>query len=91
MVQELLKAEEFTYLADKESGKATGTLIDYLKGKEMITEEEEGKYKIDVEKLLETSGSTGNGADGKDVYTLEKVEDEEASGENDGIKYAVKY
>lgn len=90
-VQELLKTEEITYLTDKESGKEEGTLLDYLKERELIITLEEGKYQIDVEKLLGRNGSTGNGTDGKDVYIIEKIEDEESSGENEGIKYAVNY
>ena len=92
MVMELLKTEEFTYLTEKESGKTTLALTDYLKEKGIITaEEEEGKYKINVEVLLGTAGSTGNGTDGKDIYTLEKANGEETSGENEGTKYDVKY
>ena len=80
---ELLKTEEFNYLTDKESGKETGTLTDYLEEKGIITEETEGKYKISVEVLLGMAGSTGNGTDGKDVYKLEKSDGDEELGKKE--------
>ncbi len=83
MVMELLKTEEFTYLTEKESGKTTLALIDYLKEKGIITEETEDKYKINVEVLLGTAGRTGNGTDGKDVYKLEKSDRDEELGKKE--------
>ncbi len=75
-----LKATE--YATEKQTGKYTKTLIDYLTEKEIISIKEgiDG-YIINVEKLMGEKMIYGNGKDGlKDVYKLEKVVEEGVTG-----------
>ncbi len=67
-----LKAAEYT--TEKQTGKYTKTLIDYLTDKEIIsTKGGIDGYIINVEKLMGEKQRYGNGTDGKtDVYKLEE-------------------
>ena len=73
-VYETLNLESAEYMTESRIGEYGGSLIDYLLDEEYIKEtDEEGKYLINVEKLLGTKGKYGNGTDGKnDVYKLEE-------------------
>ena len=84
-VKEAMRLEYTEYIFEKNQGQSTGTLIDYLQGKKIIGEAgEDGKYKIDVEKLSNTEIDLGKGTDGKDVYMLEEVAGEETEGAGTG-------
>ena len=74
-VKEAIGLEYSNYLLEKNQEQTIIDLIGYLKDiRNIITEtEEEGKYKIDVEKLLNKTSSLGTGTNGKNVYMLEKI------------------
>ena len=85
-VKEALRLEYANYVLEKNQGQITTDLIGYLKdNKKLIGELEEGKYKIDVEKLLNKTPLLGTGTDGTDVYKLEDNSDEEE------VKYKIIY
>lgn len=77
-VLEQMQLEVSAYTVDKTSGNTTVTLIDFLKEKSIISEiaGEEGKWQINVEKLLGSNQNMGNGIATKDkkedVYLLEE-------------------
>ena len=73
-VFEQLQIEEMSYITDKTAGTTTKSLVEYLKDKLIITaiDEENGIWLIDVEKLLGSKQSLGNGTYPNDVYTLEQ-------------------
>ena len=76
-VREAMQLEYTNYKLEKKIGKGASTLVEYFQEKEIIGEtEEDGKYVIDVEKLLGTKPTLGLGTDGKDVYKLEEVTEE---------------
>ena len=52
-----------------------------MQEQDIIGEEEEGKYKIDVEKLLGGRQKLGNGTGDTDVYKLEDITEEDTSSE----------
>ena len=56
-VLEQMKIQASSYTVDTMAGEYTGTLIEYLEGKNIITEitGEEDKWKIGVENLLGTN------------------------------------
>jgi len=71
---EQLQIEEMSHKTDKAAGTTTKSFIEYLKDKFIITaiDEENGIWLIDVEKLLGSKQSLGNGTYPNDVYTLEQ-------------------
>ena len=77
-VLEQMQLEVSAYTVDKTSGNTTVTLIDFLKEKSIISEiaGKEGKWQINVEKLLGSNQNMGNGIATKDkkedVYLLEE-------------------
>ena len=91
-VLEQMQLEANAYTIDKTTGNTALSLIDFLKGKSIITEiaDEEGKWQINVEKLLGEKQTMGNGTatvDKKeDVYILE--EQITPTGSNENVKVA---
>ena len=73
-VLEQMQLEASVYTVDKSTGKYSNSLIDYLKGKSIISDisGEEDKWLINVTTLLGSNQSMGMGTYPNDVYVLEK-------------------
>ena len=91
-VLEQMQLEANAYTIDKTTASTSLTLIDFLKGKSIITtiDGEDGKWKIDVEKLLGSKQTMGNETATKDkkedVYLLE--EQPTSTGNTKNVKVA---
>lgn len=82
-VLEKLKIDVTGNYIDKLTGNTSNGIIEYLTSKEIIGEEIKGennegtrKWQINVEKLLGSKQSVGNGSKYKDVYMLEEKEED---------------
>ena len=73
-VLEQMQLETSAYIVDKNVGKYSNNLIDYLKEKSVISDisGEEDKWLINVTTLLGSNQSIGKGTYPNDVYVLEK-------------------
>ena len=73
-VLEQMKFEVSAYTIDKNTGNYSNSLIDYLKGKNIISDisGEEDKWLINITTLLGSNQSIGKGTYPNDVYVLEK-------------------
>lgn len=73
-VLEQMQLEASAYTVDKTTGNYSNSLIDYLKGKSIISDisGEEDKWLINVTTLLGSNQSMGMGTYPNDVYVLEK-------------------
>ena len=73
-VLEQIQLEALAYTVDKNTGNYSNSLIDYLKGKSIISDisGEETKWLINVTTLLGSNPSMGKGIYPNDVYVLEE-------------------
>ena len=73
-VLEQMQLEASAYTVNKTTGNYSNSLIDYLKGKSIISDisGEEDKWLINVTTLLGSNQSMGKGTYPNDVYVLEK-------------------
>ena len=86
-VLEAMRLEYQSYVIDKKIEATTKSFIQTLTDKEIITNDtEEGKYIIDIEKLMNKKTKYGNGTNGTDIYKLEEIV--ETIGKLENIKIA---
>ena len=74
-VYEAIQLEYTNYIAEKETNRTKLSLIEYLQEKDIIGDELDGKWQINVIKLLGSKQKYGNGdatKELKDVYMLEE-------------------